>query len=144
MSVPLECVVNLSEGRRPDVIDAIATVADDMLPKLLGESTRRERPAIVERVRLLMLSNSADAVVGAVKAMMSRPDSTPLLSSIHLPTLVIVGDEDTLTPPTLSEGLHRAIPGSELVKIARCGHLSNLEQPEAFNAAVAPFLAHRI
>jgi pimeloyl-ACP methyl ester carboxylesterase len=122
----------------------VSAVADEMMPKLLGESTQRDRPEVVNRVRSLMLSNSPEAVAGAVRGMMSRPDSTPLLSSIHLPTLVIVGDEDTLTPPALSEGLHQAIAGSELVKIPKCGHLANLEQPEAFNAAVAPFLAHRI
>ena len=75
---------------------------------------------------------------------MTRPDSTPLLSSIHVPTLVVVGDEDAVTPPPASEDMHRAIPGSELVRIPRAGHLSNLEQPELFNAALAAFLIHRV
>ena len=72
--------------------------------------------------------------------MMTRPDSTPLLQTIHVPTLIVVGEEDTLTPPALSAEMQRAIPGSELVTIPSAGHMSNLEQPEAFNAALASFL----
>jgi len=64
--------------------------------------------------------------------------------SIKLPTLVIVGEEDTLTPPSISEAMHGAIAGSELVRIPAAGHLSNLEQPAAFNAALARFLSHRV
>jgi 3-oxoadipate enol-lactonase len=122
----------------------VAAVAEDMLPRLLGPSTHREQPGLVERVRALMLSNSADAVAGAILALSSRSDSTALLPSIHVPTLIIVGEEDILTPPALSETMHRAISGSELVTIPRAGHLSNLEQPEAFNSALARFLQHRV
>ena len=75
---------------------------------------------------------------------MTRPDSTPVLSSIHCPALVVVGDQDTLTPPALSEQMHKAIAGSEYVVVPRAGHLSNLEQPDAFNAALARFLEHRV
>jgi pimeloyl-ACP methyl ester carboxylesterase len=121
-----------------------AAVADEMIPKLLGETTRRSRPAVVELVRSLAVANSADAIAGAIRALMTRPDSTPLLSSIHVPALVIVGDEDVVTPPSASEDLHRAIAGSELARIPQAGHLSNLEQPELFNAALAAFLTHRV
>ena len=119
-------------------------VADEMLPKLLGDTTRRARPAVVETVRSLALSSPADAIAGAIRALMSRPDSTPLLATIHVPTLIMVGDEDTLTPPAASEEMHRAIAGSEMVRIPEAGHLSNLEQPEEFNAALAAFLNHRV
>jgi 3-oxoadipate enol-lactonase len=119
-------------------------VADEMIPKLLGETTRSTRPAVVELVRSLAVANSSDAIAGAIRALMTRPDSTPLLSSIHVPTLVLVGDEDAVTPPAASEEMHRAIAGSELVRIPRAGHLSNLEQPELFNAALAAFLTHRV
>ncbi len=121
-----------------------AAVADEMLPKLVGESTRRDSPLIVERARSLILGNSSQAIAGAIHALMTRPDSTPLMSSIHCPTLIVVGDEDTLTPPVLSEGMHRAIAGSELTLVRGAGHLSSLEQPEAFNAALARFLALRV
>ena len=121
-----------------------AAVADEMIPKLLGETTRASRPEVVDRVRALPLASSTEAIAGAIRALMSRPDSTPLLGAIHLPTLIVVGDEDTVTPPAASEEMHRAIAGSTLVRIPRSGHLSNLEQPAAFDAAVAAFLDHRV
>jgi 3-oxoadipate enol-lactonase len=121
-----------------------SAVADEMVPKLLGETTRRDRPDVVERVRQLVLSNSTEAIAGAIRALMSRPDSTPLLPTIHVPTLIVVGAEDTLTPPANAEEMHRAVAGSELAQIPAAGHLSNLEQPELFDAALARFLSHRV
>ena len=121
-----------------------AAVADEMLPKLLGETTRRENPALVERVRALILANSPAAIAGAITALMTRQDSTPLLASIHCPTLVVVGDEDTLTPSAMSRELQRGIAGSELAVIRTAGHLSSMEQPAAFNAELARFLDHRV
>lgn len=121
-----------------------AGVADEMIPKLLGETSRRERPDVVERVRTLAVASSADAIAGAIRALMARPDSTPLLASIHVPTLIVVGEEDAVTPPAASEAMQRAIGGSQLVRIPHAGHLSNMEQPELFNAALAAFLNHRV
>jgi pimeloyl-ACP methyl ester carboxylesterase len=121
-----------------------SAIADEMIPKLLGESTRTQRPDIVERVRALALANSSESIAGAIRVLMSRPDSTPLLQQIHCPTLIVVGDEDTITPPALSESMHGGIVGSELVIIHGAGHLSNFEQPQAFNGALARFLTHRV
>jgi 3-oxoadipate enol-lactonase len=121
-----------------------SAVADEMVPRLLGETTRVERPDIVERLRALILSNPAAAIAGAITALMTRPDSTPLLSSIHCPTLIVVGDEDSLTPPAMSREMLRGIAGSELVVVPKAGHLSSLEQPSAFNAALARFLELRL
>jgi 3-oxoadipate enol-lactonase len=121
-----------------------AAVADEMIPKLLGETTRRTRSEVVDRVRSLILASSSEAIGAAIRAMMTRPDSTPLLRTIHVPTLIVVGEEDTITPPPLSIEMQRAIPGSLLVTIAGAGHLSSLEQPAAFNEALAAFLDHRL
>jgi 3-oxoadipate enol-lactonase len=121
-----------------------AAVADEMIPKLLGNTTRATQPGVVAQVRALVLSNSTAAIADAIGALMTRPDSTPLLPSIHCPTLIVVGEEDTVTPRTLAEAMHRAIAGSELVAIPAAGHLANLEQPAAFNAALARFLEHRV
>jgi pimeloyl-ACP methyl ester carboxylesterase len=121
-----------------------AAVADEMIPKLLGETTRRGRPEVVEQVRSLILSNSTEAIAGAIRALMSRPDSTPLLPTIHCPALILVGQEDAVTPRSSAEEMHKAIAGSELAVIAGAGHLSNLEDPGAFNAALARFLDHRV
>ena len=121
-----------------------AAVADEMLPKLLGETTRRTRPDLVERVRALAVSSSPGAIAGAVRALMTRPDSTPLLPTIHCPALIVVGDEDLLTPRSDAEAIHRGVAGSQLTVIAGAGHLSNLEQPDAFNDALARFLDHQV
>jgi 3-oxoadipate enol-lactonase len=139
------------EGRlgRQRMLDLVHTkgpsaVADDMLPKLLGESTRRNHPGLVEEVRAIILSNGPETIADAITAMMTRPDSTSMLSGIKLPTLVIVGEEDTLTPPPLSVDMHKAIAASELVRIPAAGHMPNLEQPAAFNNALSDFLNRRI
>ena len=121
-----------------------SAVADEMLPKLLGPTTRATRPDVVERVRAIALSNSADAIAGALTALMTRPDSTGLLPAIHCPTLILVGDEDVVTPPALSETLHKAITGSELRLIPQSGHLSSIECADAFNDTLARFLDHRV
>ena len=81
---------------------------------------------------------------GAIAALMTRPDSTPLLAKIHCPTLIVVGDSDVVTPPEVSRAMAGAISGSELDVIAHAGHLSSLEQPAAFNQALARFLEHRV
>jgi 3-oxoadipate enol-lactonase len=119
-------------------------VADEMVPKLVGETTKRDAPDVTERLRELILASSTEAIAGAVTAMMTRPDSSLLLPGIHCPTLIVVGEEDTLTPPPLSQRMHQAIAGSELVVLPRAGHVSSVEQPEAFNAALARFLTHRV
>ena len=121
-----------------------SAVVDEMIPKLLGASTRTSRPELGDRVRALGLSNPPEAIAGAIRALMTRPDSSPLLSTIRCPTLIVVGEEDTLTPPALSEEMHRATAGSELVVVPGAGHLSSLEQPDAFNSALAAFLTHRV
>ena len=121
-----------------------AAVADALLPALVGATTKAGRSEALSRVRELMMSSPPAATEGAIAAMMARPDSTPLLSGIHCPTLVVVGEEDTLTPPAVSVDLHARIAGAELAVISRAGHLSNLEQPALFNQALAAFLEHRV
>jgi pimeloyl-ACP methyl ester carboxylesterase len=115
-------------------------VAREMVPKLLGETTKRERPEAVSTINALIRKNSAPAIKAAVAAMMARPDSTPLLASIDVPTLVVVGEEDVLTPPPNSETLARGIRGARLVRIAGAGHLSSLERPDVFTAELTTFL----
>ena len=121
-----------------------AAVADEMIPKLLGETTRRTRPDVVDHVRALVLSNSPDAIAGAIRVLMTRPDSTPLLSTIHCPALILVGDEDLVTPAAAAEEMRNGIAGSRLASIPGAGHLSNLERPDAFNDALARFLEHQV
>jgi len=122
----------------------VRPLLDEMIPKLLGATTRRDHPDVETRLRQMVSANPDAAIAGAIRALMTRPDSTPLLSSIHCPTLIIVGEEDTLTPPPMSRDLHRAIRSSELAVLPGVGHLSSMEQPQAFNAALESFLTHRV
>jgi pimeloyl-ACP methyl ester carboxylesterase len=115
-----------------------------MIPKLLGDTTRRTRPEVVERARSLILGNSTEAIAGAIRALMTRPDSTPLLPTIHCPTLILVGEEDTVTPIAAADQMHRGISGSRMQTIPGAGHLTNLENQQAFNSALAEFLDHSV
>ena len=132
------------EARRK-MIETVRTrgagaVAEEMLPKLLGQTSQRERPDVASKVRAMIEGNSRDAIAGAVEAMMNRPDSRPLLSHVAVPTLVVCGEEDVLTPPSDSEALHDGIADSRLVRIPKAGHLSSIEAPEEFSFAVNAFL----
>jgi pimeloyl-ACP methyl ester carboxylesterase len=116
-------------------------VARDMMPKLLGKTTREANPEAEATVRRLIKQQSPEGIRAAIHRMMHRPDSTPLLAQINVPTLVITGDEDELIPVDESRAIAKAVPGASLAIIARAGHLSNLEQPDPFNNALTAFLA---
>jgi len=116
-------------------------VAREMMPKLLGQTTRESNPGVEAQVRRLIKGQSPVAIRSAIHRMMHRPDSTALLPQLTVPALVIVGEEDELTPPEESRRIAEAIPGATLVTIPAAGHLSNLEQPDAFNTALNAFLA---
>lgn len=120
--------------------DGVPAIADSMLPKLLGATTQQEQPDLIEAVRAMILRNTPEAIASAVGAMKSRPDSTPGLGAITCPALVVCGDEDVLTPPAESQALASGLPSAHAVFLPRVGHLSNLEAPMAFNAALAAFL----
>ncbi len=117
-----------------------AAVFDRMLPGLLGETTRASRPDLVERVRAQVLAQPAEGIRRGIERLKSRPDSTPLLAGVSCPVQVVVGQEDQITTPETARGLQERIPGSTLAVIPGAGHLSNLEQPEAFNEALRRFL----
>jgi pimeloyl-ACP methyl ester carboxylesterase len=115
-------------------------VIDQMLPKLLGVDTTARHSEVVEEVRAIGSRQAAAGIVSALKALRDRPDANTGLSAIAVPTLVIVGRDDTLTPPAKSEAMAATVPNARLVVLDGAGHLSNLEQPERFNAALRSFL----
>jgi pimeloyl-ACP methyl ester carboxylesterase len=121
--------------------EGAAGVARDMLPKLLGDTTRHEQPDLVEAVRRLIEVNAGEGLVSAIRAMKIRPDSRPLLPAIACRALIVAGEEDALIPGSDTESMRHDIPGAELIVIPGVGHLSNLEAPQPFNEALAAFLA---
>ena len=116
-------------------------VAEEMLPKLLGETTRNTRPDLVAEVRSLIVTNDAEGVRRGLLRLRGRPDATPVLAGIHVPTLVLVGEEDVVTPLTDAQALASTIPRASLETIRGAGHLSNLEAPSPFTVALNRFLA---
>jgi pimeloyl-ACP methyl ester carboxylesterase len=115
-------------------------IAEAMLPKMLTEATIANRPSLTAFVRSMMAGQRAAGVAAALRGMAARPDRTPMLGAINLRTLIITGQADTLIPVSESEAMNVAIAGSQLVIIPEAAHLSNVEAPEAFNAAVREFI----
>lgn len=115
-------------------------VASAMLPKLFAPATVETHPELVEATRRVILAAQPAGVAAAQEGMAARPDARPLLASIRVPTLVVVGEADAISPPQEMRELAGAIAGSRFVALAGAGHMAPLEQPERFNAALAEFL----
>lgn len=133
------------KAKRDEMIEFARThsaedVINQMMPKMLSADAQNQRPHVIEAIRRIAAAQTRDGIISAVQALRDRPNATPHLQSIKVPTLVIVGSEDALTPPQLSETLASNIAGARLEKIPAAGHISNLEQPEAFNDALRLFL----
>lgn len=118
----------------------VAGVADEMLAKLLGATTQRADGGLVLHVRAMIEANSAEGVSRSIQRLRDRPDSTPQLARIAVPALVIVGEEDGITPVADARAMASAIPEGTLTVLPNAGHLSNLEASDAFRAALVPWL----
>jgi 3-oxoadipate enol-lactonase len=113
---------------------------EELLPALLGETTRGESPEVLASVRALLNQAEPEGVARALEAMRDRPDSTSTLGAIGAPVLAIVGEEDSLTPVHEARRIADAVPDGSLAVIPRAGHLSNLESPDRFNDLLLEFL----
>lgn len=117
--------------------DGPRVLAESMPDKLLAPGADE---MLRFRVREMIFAGSPAGIAGALRAMAARPDSQPTLETINVPVLVIVGSEDSLTPPADAEAMAEAIAGAELEVIEGAAHLANLERRRAFNAALLRFL----
>jgi 3-oxoadipate enol-lactonase len=115
-------------------------VADAMLGKLIPEATAKSRPQLVRDLRQMMDTTSPQTVAHALAAMRDRADHTATLSTIDVPTLIVVGDQDAITPPDVARKMQEKIPASQLKIITGSGHMSPMEQPAQVNAAISDFL----
>lgn len=116
-----------------------AAFVEKMLPKLLGATTQRNRPDLVEAARHTMRFVTARQITAAQLGMAERPDSTPTLATIDVPALVMVGEEDVITPVADARAIHQGIKGSELAVMAQAGHLAPFERPEETAALLRRF-----
>ena len=115
-------------------------IANMQLPRLISEYTRQHEPQVETRLRQMINEATPQGIAAASRGMALRLDSTDLLAGIQVPTLVIVGEQDALTPPDVARAYAQQIPNAQLVVIPHAGHISNMEQPEAFLLAVRGFL----
>jgi 3-oxoadipate enol-lactonase len=132
--------------RRAEQIRQIETegsrhLAGGMAQMLLGETTRSARPVITRKVEQWASVPAPSVLVRTLQALAQRPDSRPTLGTITVPVLVIVGEEDKVTPVELSRSMVREIAGARLVTVPQAGHLSPLENPKAVSSAIGEFLA---
>lgn len=118
----------------------VSAIADKMTPLILAPQAAENSPALVERVRGIMLNTSLEGVLGDLAALKERPDSTPDLRRIHVPVLVVHGEQDQIIPYTEAHAMHDAIPGCLWELIPNSGHLPCLENPVAYNQALRSFL----
>lgn len=117
--------------------EGLAVLDETMLPRLVRPGTN---PALAQSIRQTMHRNTPEAIAHALEALRERADSTPLLPHIKCPTLVVAGSDDPITTPADCREMAEAIPGAKFVEIPDAGHLSNLDNPAAFNEAVGTFL----
>lgn len=113
---------------------------EGMAQKLIGKTTRETRPDLVAGAMRMMRKMSAEDVAAVQRGMAERPDSVTTLKTINVPTLIVTGDEDTLTGISEAETMRQNIPGSQLKVIQRAGHYSPWEQPEEAGRLLRQFL----
>ncbi len=123
--------------------EGVNAVTDALLPGMIGKSTRAQRPEVEARMKQMMRSASVEGIVGALQALRDRPDASDTVRTIAVPTLVVVGDEDVLTPPQKAETLFSLLPESSQHRydvIAGAGHVTCVERPAAVNKVLSEFL----
>ena len=118
----------------------VEALADRQLKAMVGATTFESRPDVRESLRQMMAAAPLEGVVGALRAMAERPDSSGLLPTIDVPALVVGGAEDTFTPPEELQAMAARIPRCRLELLAASGHACAYERPGAYNHVVAEFL----
>ena len=119
-------------------------VAEIMGPKLFAPQTLATRHELVAAVRTVVERTTPAGIAAAQRGIAARPDATALLPSIRVPTLVLVGEHDAISPPAEMKAIADAIPRAQYVVIPRAGHMTTMENPEAVNAALTQFVERNI
>jgi pimeloyl-ACP methyl ester carboxylesterase len=148
MLIDTRAEADTAEGKtgRQKMIDLARTsgskaVADQMMPKMLAPATAKNQPAVAQQLQQIMETASALTIEHALAAMRDRDDQTAFLPSIAVPTLIVVGQEDAITPPKMAEAMNQQIPRSNLVIIPDAGHMSPMEKPQEVTRAMQDFLS---
>lgn len=115
--------------------------ASAFVKNVFFKDSYEENLKIIDKIKSVILSTSSQTVTGTLKALAERKDMCFSLREILVPALILVGEEDTITPLTESQRMKDNIPGSKLFIIPKAGHMSNLDQPELFNEYLNNFLS---
>jgi len=138
-----------TDEARANRLQAAAMVLDQgpdplvttMMPKLFAESTVHENPSVIEATRAVMRRTAPEAIAAAQRGMAERPDVTPLLPKIDVPTLLVCGEHDAISPPEEMRGIAAAIPDARFLQIDGAGHMAPLEKRAEVNAAIREYLS---
>jgi len=112
-----------------------------MIGKLFAEQTVRQRPDAVDRIRRVMLGTAAETVAAGLRGMARRTDMTAALGQVAIPTLILCGREDVISPPDEMRSIAAAMPNARFAEVPGAGHMAPLENPRFVNQAITEFLA---
>jgi len=121
-------------------LQGVDAIADIQVPRLLSDYMRQQHPEVELRVRQMIGAATVAGVASASRGMAQRPDSTNLLPDITCPTLILVGAQDAITPPSVAQEYGSKIPNAQIAVIPQAGHLSNVEQSEVYLEQMHRFL----
>ena len=135
-----EARVKRSASIRAVRTNGVKAFAEGFVKAVFTPQSFESKPGAVDKIRNIIEANAPLGICGTLVALASRTDTTASLSQIKVPTLILVGEQDAITPVAASQSLHDKISGSEMVVIPNAAHMSNLENPEEFNTALLRFL----
>lgn len=133
-----------SDGIKQINTEGIEKFCEDTIPNTFADATLIENRNVYEEILARSKKSDPVGVKGCLIAMLSRTDTTPFLEKIEVPTLIICGEYDKLTPPPVMQEMHKKIKGSEFVIVPKAGHMSPIENPEFVNKEIEGFLNRRI
>lgn len=120
--------------------DGVKTFAETFVKSVFASETFDKKPDVVQFIKRIIESTSPTAISGTLLALAARSETTSSLPKMKIPALIMVGEQDKLTPPSISEMMHGKLPTSELHVIPKAAHLSNLENPDEFDRHLLRFL----
>lgn len=121
-------------------VNGVSAYAESFVKAVFAPQSFTTKSDAVEKIKRIIQSNSSLGICGTLLALASRTDTTESLPAIKVPTLILVGEHDAVTPPSASQEMHSRIPNSEIHIIPNAAHMSNLENPEEFNRHIMNFL----
>ena len=143
-----QCGIDASEVKEKRLLaiekmkqNGVEKFTDDLIQNLFATESFTNKKKEIESIREVMLSTNPTSVCNTLLALSGRTDNCVSLNIIKVPVLIIVGKEDKITPPAVSEFLHQNIKGSSLVVLEKAGHVSNVEQADEFNHHLKSFLS---